>query len=422
MSETPRVRQRSSPPASDSLPLFDPDDRRLLEDPHPLLRRHREREPVHWGRSLTPLLEGQWWIFRHADAAAVLTDPRFGRDAAAMRRRARVPPVPEPLRPVVELTDRWMLQHDGDEHHRLRGIANRAFTPRMASRLRPRMEALADELLAGIPAGQEFELVRAFARPFSVRVIAELLGVPAIHLERLAGWLRSLPAILAGSRRPDAVRAAAKAVLEMREFFVELLAARRSHPEEDLLTAMAGAEDDGERLSDDEVVATAVLLLGAGHVTTVHLVANAIHALLAQPDALATLRYAPDAVEPAVDELVRFAGPTQWLVRYCFEPAEIAGRSLRPGQLVGVVVASANRDPAVFAEPDRIDPVRDARAHLGFGRGPHFCLGASLARLETAVALAAILERFPALGSGTQAPRWQRSFGRGLAALWLRAG
>lgn len=316
------------------------------------------------------------------------------------------------------MLDRWMIQREGAPHARLRGVMNRAFTPRMVDRLRPRIAELAERRLASLEA--EFDEVEDYARPFAIATMAELMGVAEADRGDFARSYRDFLPLFAGSRKPEEVTRAAVATRALTQHFAEMLAKRRREPRDDLVSGLAREEGGAERFDEQDAIGTCILVLGAGFGTVVSLVANSIHTLLRHPETLHVLARDPASIEGAIDELMRFDGATDTLVRYADEPVEIGGRRLEAGTIAGLVVASANRDPEVFADPDRLDLERDARRQLGFSRGAHFCLGASLARVEGAAALAALLRRSATLRRGEAPAIRGRVLGRGFQRLSLR--
>jgi unspecific monooxygenase len=290
-----------------------------------------------------------------------------------------------------------LLFMDPPDHTRLRNLVARAFTPRRIEGLRAATEAITAELLDAMGSdGGPVDLIQAFAYPLPVRVICNLLGIPEADEAVFTGWSRGIarsldPTVL---RSPAIDAAIEQARSELRAYLGELLEARRKNPGDDLLSGLALVEADGDRISSGEVLSLAVLLLVAGHETTVNLIGNGVLALLRAPEQLALLQRSPDLVGAAVDELLRFDGPVQITQRIATEDMEVVGCQVRRGDEILLVLGAANRDPAVFAEPYRLDVTRDARRHVGFGGGIHHCLGAVLARMETQIALAALLDRF----------------------------
>jgi len=354
------------------------------EDPYPYYERFRGPSP------LLRVAETIWFALGHADVTTLLRHPRMSTDeqqhAATEAGNAL-----DPNR------TRSLLFMDPPDHTRLRNLVARAFTPRRIEDLRAATEAITAELLDAMPAdGTPVDLIQAFAYPLPVRVICRLLGIPEADEAVFTGWSRGIARSLDPSvlRSPAVDATIDQARSELRAYLGALLEFRRKSPGDDLLSGLAAVEADGDRISSGEVLSLAVLLLVAGHETTVNLLGNGVLALLRAPDQLALLRRSPDLVGPAVDELLRFDGPVQITQRIATEDMEVVGCQVRRGDEILLVLGAANRDAAVFAEPDRLDVTRDARRHVGFGGGIHHCLGAVLARMETQIALAALLDRF----------------------------
>jgi cytochrome P450 len=358
-----------------------------LPDPYPVLAGLREASPF-------AEFDGAFVIVgRHADCSAVLRDPKASSDreksllAGASPRRIRDRDRPS------------FLSLDPPDHTRLRRLVSKAFTPRMVARLEPRVRAITGDLLTAAAKAGQFEVVSQLAYPLPVRIISELLGVPVEDHPRFAGW----SARLAHSLQPDfgldpaaaKARAEAAAVAgdEFAEYFRELIATRRAQPAGDLLSEMIAAEDDGEKLTENELIATCILLLVAGHETTVGLISNAILALLRHPRQLALLREDPDLAELAVEETLRYDAPVQMTARVARGGMQVGPIAAPDGALILLLLAAAGRDPRVFRDPDTFDIRRGATSHLAFAAGPHFCLGAPLARLEATVALASFARR-----------------------------
>lgn len=321
-----------------------------------------------------------------------MTNDRFVKDranASTPDRPAKAPWVPGPFRPLT----RNMLDVDEPDHRRLRTLVQTAFTPRRIAGIAVRIEELADELLDRAGARGEIDLVADFALPIPTTIIAELLGVPAEDRHRFHRWSSR---IVAADRSPWAAVRAIPAGLAFVRYLRRLLAARRAEDRDDLLGALVRAEAGGERLSEDELLAMVFLLIVAGHETTVSLIGNGALALLDHPDEKARLAADPALLEPAVEELLRFAGPLVLATeRYASDDLEVAGVTIPRGELVYVALASANRDERQFPDPDRLDLAREPNRHLAFGHGIHFCLGAPLARLEARIAFGRLLARFP---------------------------
>lgn len=397
--------------------VFNPTREELRSDPHPFYRELRERDPVHRSRAA----DG-WVLSRYRDVLAVLGDRRYSADERnlrvwprILRRRARAG-LPDPY-----AEDRAsMLRLDAPEHTRLRNLVNKAFTSRAVEGMRERVEARVDALLAPFAPGEPIELVGDFASPLPVTIIAEMLGVPTDDHERFRHWSDEAIRTLGEGSLEDRRRAEA-ALTELGDYLVAVADERRRAPRPDLLTALVRAEERGDRLSDGELGALCVLLLVAGNETTTKLVANGVIALLRSPEELELLRKEPERIPGAVEELLRYDGPVQLTSRIVLEDGTFEGRPVRRGQQLVLLLAAANRDPKRFAEPDRLDVRRENVRHLAFGHGLHFCLGAQLARLETALALKALLGRFPELRLGEAPVEWgDNSVLRGPTRLPLR--
>lgn len=392
---------------------FDLADPRFKADPHPTYARLRAKAPVF--RSWLGRGKPVWLVTRYDDVAALLRDPRFAKDPAHARSGA-APWMPGFLRPLT----RNMLDLDAPDHTRLRSLVQKAFTPRLVERLRPRIEGLADELITRATRGGRMELVRDYALPIPLTIIGELLGIPAADRDRFHRWSTTIVSATPGI---GAVRLL-PTVWSMFRYLRRQFAARRADPRDDLITALVQAEEAGDRLDDDELLAMVFLLLVAGHETTVNLIAGGVLALLQHPDQLDRLRADPALLRPAIEELARFVSPVELATeRYAREDVEIAGVAIRRGEMVLGVIGSANRDEAHFASPDTLDLAREPNRHLAFGLGAHYCLGAPLARLEASIAIPMLLDRAPALRLRDADVRWRRhAFLRGPREVRLALG
>jgi cytochrome P450 PksS len=375
----------------------------------------RAEEPV--CRVVLPDGQSVWLLTRYEDVAAALKDPRLVKDKRAALtpdQAARQPWVPAMFRPL----ERNMLDVDAPDHTRLRALVHKAFTPRLVEEMRTRIQGLTEALLDGAQARGRMELIRDYALPIPTTVIAQMLGVPVEDRHRFHRWSRVIVASNPSGWRM--VRAIPSAVAFLR-YIRKLVKSRRAHPEEDLVSALVGAEEDGEQLNEDELVAMIFLLLVAGHETTVHFIGNATRALLEQPSEKARLQNDPELAASAIEELLRHSGPLETATeRYAREDLRISGVAIPRGALVYAVIASANRDERQFEKPDRLDLSRQPNRHLAFGLGVHYCLGAPLARLEGQIAILALLRRFPdlRLAVPAEALRWRRSLVlRGLETL-----
>jgi pimeloyl-[acyl-carrier protein] synthase len=386
---------------------FNPMDPAFVADPYPTYHRLRAEDPVHH----SPL--GFWVLTRYEDVVAVLRDPRFAKEAIAAVVAARLGRAP-----AAPLS---MLDRDPPDHTRLRSLVSKAFTPRVVEALRPHIQKIVDSLLDRVAGANAMDLIEDFAYPLPVIVICEMLGVPFEDHERFKQWgldiARGLDSILLPpdsdvARRSDAARSALTA------YFRELIAERRASPRADLLSGLIAAEEVGDRLREDELLATCILLLVAGHETTVNLIGNGTLALLRHRDQLRRLREDPGLIASAVEELLRYDGPVQRTARVSGEDVAIASRTIAKGELVMPFIGAADRDPAQFPDPDRLDIARTDNRHIAFGWGIHFCLGAPLARLEGQIALNTLVRRLPKLALATDKPEYRESLTlRGLSTL-----
>lgn len=404
---------------------FDPRLPEFIADPYSFYRRYRGRGPVE--------INGDWNLFAYADCAAVLKDVRFAADwrrvapPDAEPATATEPTPTEPAQPAAgrgpadayaALADAWLLSRDPPDHTRLRALVTKAFTPRMIQRLRPRIQAFADELLDAAHAeGGSVDLIATYAFPLPVTVIAELLGVPAADHESFRAWSRPIAQAIDLVQDEDTFTQAGRATMELAAYLRGIIAERRKRPMDDLISSMLAAEEADARLSDNELLAMCILILIAGHETTVNLIGNGTLALLRHPEQLAALRAQPDLIESAVEELLRYDSPVQQTARVATEDLDVGGRRIERGRWVRIWLGAANRDPAVFADPDRLDLTRAPR-HLSFGQGIHFCLGSALARTEGQIAINTLFRRAPNLALATDEPQWRPAITlRGLKAL-----
>jgi len=396
--------------------VFNPMNAELRSDPYPFYARLRSKDPFHRCRAA----DG-WVLSRYEDVLSVLRDPSYSADERNYRRfssfvrRLRNAGLRDPY-----ADDRGsMLRLDPPDHTRLRGLVAKAFTPRAVERMRARIDAILKELLDSRPARGPMELVTELAAPLPVRVIAEMLGIPPEDHERFRSWSNEVVRSLGDGKLEDR-RAAQRAGEELERYLEAIIAARRAAPREDLISALVAAEEAGDRLKRNELLSTLTLLLVAGNETTTNLISNATLALLRNPDQLEILRRAPEKVPGAIDELLRYDSPVQMTSRVACSDRELAGHRIQRGQQVILLLASANRDPDAFTDPDRLDVTRSDVRHVAFSHGIHFCLGAQLARLEAGLALEALISRFPSFKLLPQDIPWgSNTILRGPRALWL---
>ncbi|MBX6357865.1 MAG: cytochrome P450 [Micromonosporaceae bacterium] len=390
--------------------LFDPTSR---PDPYPLYARLRAAGPLHdtpFGLRVAP---------RHADCAAILGNADWGHDQEAHQMHPTLPAEEFPA------TFLWMEPPD---HTRLRGLVSKAFTPRRVAALRPRITALVDELLDNALAAGEFDLIQTLAYPLPLTIICEILGVPAADHPIIQVWSQALarafdPDVL---MPPEALQQRNNAIPEFLDYFRGLVARSRREGGDSLLHDLAAVEEQGDRLTEDELLGTCVTLLIAGHETTVNLVGNGMLALLRNPDQLAELRAEPDLARPAVDELLRYDSPIHLNTRAAKRELSVGGRTFAPGEGVVALIACANRDPDAFPDPDRLDlrrylPGKGTARHLSFSLGHHYCLGAPLALLEMEVLLTGFVRRVHSAELLTETPPYKPNLLiRGLAELPVR--
>lgn len=375
-------------------PVFTDD---YWREPFAVLGEVRDQAPVRE----VELPEGgtTWLVTRYADARSVMADPRFVKDfrnSLPEDQRANVPGIPSPGGDM-------MLLNDPPVHTRLRKLVVKAFTVRRVAALRPRIETIAGALLAGLPAGEPVDLVDAYAVPLPTAVICELLGVPVEDQDAFGAWSRTMI--------DDSGEAAThQASASLAAYLSELVERKRAEPDEALISALIEVSEEGEQLSTTEIVAMGMLLLIAGHETTATLITTAVEAMLgdhALRDRLAAAE--PDELRAAIEEFLRWGSPiAQAPLRFAAEDVEFDGVVVPRGAMVMVSLAAANHDPARFERPDDYEELRDTTGHLAFGHGLHFCLGASLARLEAEVALRTVLDRFPAFVAGSDVPLERR--------------
>ena len=390
---------------------YNPLSRQTAQDPYPVYAALRERDPVH--RSA---LMNAWMFTRHADIDTILRDHRrFSNDprkgSLSSRQRAGLPA-------DEEFT---MLFLDPPDHKRLRALVNKAFTPKAVNALEPHIRSLLGSLLDEIDDPAGFDLMQAVAQPLPVIVIAEMLGVPPEDRAQFKIWSDQRARTLEPSIDARERALADAANKSLNNYFRPIIEERRADPKDDIVSALAQAEEEGDRLTELEMLNMLRLLLIAGNETTTNLIGNGVLALLRHPDQLQRLRDDPSLIPLAVDELLRFDSPVQTDFRRALEDCEVNGFPLKKRDNIVLLLGAANRDPEVFDHPDRLDVGRGDRSHLSFGRGIHHCIGAPLARLEGRVVLETLLERFSQISLRDRQPRFRNSIVlRGLESLPVR--
>lgn len=374
-------------------PRVDLLDPAFKANPYPTYAELRSTAPVH--RVELPDGLGIWLITRYDDVLAVLKDERLVKDwrkVLTSEQLAQVPPIP----PVMEALSRNMLDMDPPDHQRLRSLVSKAFTPRLIERLRPRVQAIADGLLDAVQDRGEMDLIDDYAFPLPITVIAELLGVPAEDRDSFREW--SDAAVSGNTTQEHLDKVLIPHMQAFTDYLHALFEEKRKNPKDDLVSALLRAEEAGDKLSEDELLGMVFLLLVAGHETTVNLIGNGVLALLQHPDQLQKLKDDPSLIKPAVEELLRYDGPVETSTeRFAREDVAIGDTVIPKGEMVMVVIAAADHDPARFPEPDTLDIARADNKHLAFGKGIHHCLGAPLARMEGQIALGTLLRRMPDL-------------------------
>lgn len=396
--------QHTSPLGADV--LYNPMHPSFALDPFPALHRLRAAEPVHF----SPLLK-VWVLSRYADVAAALRAPELSAAArnwsgyerfflrASLERNT-----------LDEMYKRWMLQLDAPDHTRLRALTGRAFTPRTVATMRQTVIDAADGMLAKADAtGGKFDAVKDFAYQLPTVIISRMLGVPEVDIPRVHHWSELLLPSFSPAMSLPALKVVNQALTEFRNYFADLAEQRRGNPQNDLLSALIAARDNDDKLSDEELFATAILLTFAGHATTAQAIGNLMHTLATRPDVTAELRQKPELIAAAVEESLRHESPLQLIYRTTLQPYTVDGMTIPKGEMVFLLLPAANRDPARFAEPDTFDLHRQDNKHLAFGYGHHFCAGAGLARLEAGIAVERVLAKFKTIDLDGPPPKRESS-------------
>lgn len=409
---TESVRAKSNANTPDpTLSLYHLMDPEVLANPYPLYHRLRSEDPVHWD----PYLHA-WVVTRYADVLTVFQ--HFS---------AQRTPTPEQLTalglaslaPLAQVMVRQMLFLDPPAHARVRGLASQAFTPRRVERLRSHIQDITRSLLDAVQDKGQMEVIADLARPLPAIVTAELLGVPISDWRQLTAWSADFAQVLGNfQHNPERAPQVLRSLGEMTAYFQAAVAQQRMHPREGLIGALLTAEVDGDRLSEEEVVANTIVTMVGGQETTTNLIGNSILTLLRHPEELERLREDLSLLPPAVEELLRYESPSQHTARLAPEDVVLGGKLISKRQAVIAVMGAANRDPERFAEPDRLDLGRQDNRHMAFAWAAHFCFGAPLARIEGQVALEAVLRRMPRLRLAGGPLQWRENLGlRGLTAL-----
>jgi pimeloyl-[acyl-carrier protein] synthase len=390
---------------------FDPEAEELRDDPYPILAEYRRGDPVHWGLPGVPGVPGAWYLFAHHDCEFVLGDPRFGKEIfhrMPAERFAKLPPV---YQDYVSHIKNAMIVRDPPEHTRLRNFLQGAFTRESVTKLRPNIEQIAEELLDDMQRKHDdVDIMDDFAVPMPVVVVADLIGVPRADRRRLKEWSAIITRSLSGSFKDLSVYAnATRATIEFGEYIEALAAKRRLQPEDDLLSALLAVESAGQKLTLDELISLCRTLLVGGHETTTNLIGNGFDLLQRDRAQLEELGEDEQRWFTATTEILRYESPVQFTFRLTYAEVEIGGKTIKPGDRVVTMLGSANRDEAVFEEPDRFKVRGSGGKPIHFGRGPHYCIGANLGQLEGAIALSRLFQRFPRIAPRVQPFPWREN-------------
>jgi cytochrome P450 StaP len=403
---------------------FDPLSKAHFTNPFELYKRYRQEDPVHWGAATTSSVSGTWYLFSHPHVAEALKDSRLVSD--------RMNLMPDEVRRTyqaaaessyfMQLASSFLVSMDPPDHTRLRSLISQAFTPQVVADLRGEIETIAHSLLEENLINNEIEVVKSFAGPLPLKVIASMLGIEIKDYEEFSRCSADLSATIESSS-PEVIGKAIAASDILVPLLKDLIEDRRKHPRNDLISNLVRAEVDRQLLNENEIVATCMLLLVAGHETTVNLIANGFLALLQFSDQFDLLKENPQLMPNAIEEMLRFDPPGRIATRWAAETFEIGGKTIACGDKVALLVASANRDESVFANAETLDIRRNASAHLSFGKGIHYCLGAPLARLEGQIAFHTLISRLPKPRLLHETFEWhERANIRGLKALKIAAG
>jgi cytochrome P450 len=392
--------------AASTAPLFNPLSPEFIRNPYPHYDRLRRLDPVH----ITT--HGMYLVSRHADVSGILRDKRFGKDFVVRSTRRYGPKIME--EPVFRSMSHWMLQQDPPDHTRLRGLVVKAFTARRVEDMRPRIQEVVDQTLDRVIPLGKMDLIEDFAFRLPVTIICDMLGIPEEHRETFYSGTRDSGRILDPVPLSPAEIAQGNAANMMAQmYFQQLFELRRKQPGDDLTTQLVQAEEDGSKLTNEELTANVMLLFGAGHETTLNLIGNGLLALHRNPDQLALLKARPELITNAIEEFLRYDSSVQMTGRVTLEDIDDLGSTKIPqGETVLCLLGSANRDPAAYPDsPDRLDITRPNVRPLSFGGGIHFCLGAQLARIEAEIAISTLLRRLPDLRlDDAEDPEWRPTF------------
>jgi len=387
---------------------------RYFADPHAVFRRMRADDPVYWHPALKA-----WFLVRYDDVQLLLRDPRFSTTRPDLYGRDLPPTMEAKWQFVNRFVSDMLLFKDGPIHTRSRSLIGKAFTSKAVEALRPFIQKTVDDRIDAVRSHGRMEVIEQLAVPLPVSVISRMLGIPESDFPRFKAWTDDFLAVRSSTlSAAELVERVHRGIVGLSEYLRDVLEERTQHPGDDLLSQLVHVQEQGKVLSSDEIVATSALLLIAGFETTTHLIGNGLLALLEHPDQLHKLRADPELAPGAVEEFLRYNSAVFQLARRAREQVEIDGHVIHEGDLVVGLLHAANRDPARFVDADRLNITRENNYHLGFGYGPHICVGASIARMETRIAINTILQRLPEIALASTSLEWSTSFTiRGVHAL-----
>lgn len=384
------------------------------QNPYPVYHQLREQAPVYWSD-----LWGCWILTRYDDITATLQNHQH---FTSLGRLTATLDLPEPLRqqvqPLIRHYSQGLINVDPPAHTRMRQLVHQAFTPRTIRQMAAYVESIVGELIQKALDHGQMDIIWDFSYPLPVRVIAELMGIPLEDHERFKAWSGKIVEFMATPKpQPEILLGSQAALMELQQYFRDIFRQRRARPQDDLISALVAVEAEGDRLTEEELVSTCVTILIGGHETTTNLIASGMLALMQHPDEMQRLRAAPELAASAVEEFLRYEGPFQRNRRIATQDIMLGGQHIRKGQLVMQMLGAANRDPAHFPAPDRLDITREPNKHLAFGYGPHFCLGASLARLEAPIAIRSLVKSLSDIQLAAGDVVWVNTVFRGLQSL-----
>ncbi|MBZ0297847.1 MAG: cytochrome P450 [Anaerolineae bacterium] len=384
------------------------------QNPYPVYRQLREQAPVYWSD-----LWGCWILTRYDDITASLQDYQHFTSLGRLTATMDLPePLWEQVQPLIRHYSQGLINVDPPAHTRMRQLVHQAFTPRTIRKMAGYVETIVDSLIRDVIDQGQMDIIWDFSYPLPVRVIAELMGIPLEDHERFKAWSGKIVEFMATPKpQPEVLLGSQAALMELQQYFRDIFRQRRASPQDDLISALVAVEAEGDRLTEEELVSTCVTILIGGHETTTNLIASGMLALIQHPGEMQRLRESPELAPSAVEEFLRYEGPFQRNRRIATEDVILGDQYIRKGQLVMQMLGAANRDPSHFPDPDRLDITREPNKHLAFGYGPHFCLGASLARLEAPIAIQSLMKHLSDIQLATADVVWINTVFRGLKSL-----